>query len=158
MVWPSTFSSTICRQKRPSFIVWFLQGILEQHPNTKRKCTMAKILRVVGKFHTTYQFILLLALTTYLILSRHFITWNQKLRCSPETFRLSFYGIQGVPKKKFELLTYHPSKDPGGKFCFQLQISKIWAPIELKFFWGHPGYYKSLTWKFQDCTTTFDSV
>ena len=28
----------------------------------------------------------------------HFITWNQKLRCSTETFRLSFYGIQGVPK------------------------------------------------------------
>ena len=32
-------------------------------------------------------------LPTYLILSCHFITWNQKLRCSPETFRLSFYGI-----------------------------------------------------------------
>ena len=71
---------------------------------------------------------------TYPILLCHFITQNQKLRCSPETFRLSFYGIQGVPKK-FELLTYPPSKDPGGKFCFQLQISKIWAPIELKFFW-----------------------
>ena len=38
----------------------------------------------------------------YLILLCHFITQNQKLRCSPETFRLSFYGIQGVPKK-FEL-------------------------------------------------------
>ena len=35
----------------------------------------------------------------YLILLCHFITQNQKLRCSPETFRLSFYGIQGVPKK-----------------------------------------------------------
>ena len=53
--------------------------------------------------------------------------------------------ISRVSQKKFELLTYHPSKDPGGKFCFQLQISKIWAPIELKNFWGHPGYHKSLT-------------
>ena len=37
--------------------------------------------------------------TSILILSCHFMTQNQKLRCSPETFRLSFYGIQGVPKK-----------------------------------------------------------
>ena len=81
---------------------------------------------------------------TYSILLCHFMTQNQKLRCSPQTFRSSFYGIQGVPKK-FELLTYPSSKDPGGKFWFQLQISKIWAPIELKFFWGHPGYHKSLT-------------
>ena len=42
----------------------------------------------------------------YLILLHHFMTQNQKLRYSPKTFRLSFYGIQGVPKKKFELLTY----------------------------------------------------
>ena len=34
----------------------------------------------------------------YLILSCHFITQNQMLRCSPETFRLSFYGILGVSK------------------------------------------------------------
>ena len=37
--------------------------------------------------------------TSILILSCHFMTQNQKLQCSPETFRLSFYGIQGVPKK-----------------------------------------------------------
>ena len=37
--------------------------------------------------------------TSILILLCHFMTQNQKLRCSPETFRLSFYGIQGVPKK-----------------------------------------------------------
>ena len=35
----------------------------------------------------------------YPILLCHFMTQNQKLQCSPETFRLSFYGIQGVPKK-----------------------------------------------------------
>ena len=35
----------------------------------------------------------------YPILFCHFMTQNQKLWCSPETFRLSFYGIQGVPKK-----------------------------------------------------------
>ena len=34
-----------------------------------------------------------------LILLCHFITWNQKLQCSDETFRLGFYGIQGVPPK-----------------------------------------------------------
>ena len=38
-------------------------------------------------------------ITSILILLCHFMTQNQKLRCSPETFRLSFYGIQGVPKK-----------------------------------------------------------
>ena len=42
------------------------------------------------------------SILNYLFLSCHFITWNQKLQCSPETFRLRFYGIQGVPKK-FEL-------------------------------------------------------
>ena len=36
---------------------------------------------------------------TYSILVCHFMTQNQKLRCSPETLRLSFYGIQGVPIK-----------------------------------------------------------
>ena len=119
-------------------------------------------------FCTLILFILYLNCHSYNTESKFVMSWdfheklwcgtqNQKLQCSPETFRLSFYGIQGVPKK-FELLTYPPSKDPGGKFCFQLQISKIWAPIELKFFLGHPGYHKSLTWKFQDCTTTFDSV
>ena len=35
----------------------------------------------------------------YLILSCHFVTWNQKLQCSDETSRLGFYWIQGVPKK-----------------------------------------------------------
>jgi len=35
----------------------------------------------------------------YPILLCHFMTENQKLRFIPETFRLSFYGIQGVPKK-----------------------------------------------------------
>ena len=35
----------------------------------------------------------------YPILLCHFMTQSQKLRCSPETFRLSFYGIQDVPKK-----------------------------------------------------------
>ena len=38
-------------------------------------------------------------LLCYLFLSCHSITWNQKLQCSPEIFRLSFYGILGVPKK-----------------------------------------------------------
>ena len=33
----------------------------------------------------------------YLILLHHFMTQNQKLWYSPKTFRLSFYGIQGVP-------------------------------------------------------------
>ena len=50
----------------------------------------------------------------YPIILCHFMAQNQKLWCIPETFRLSFYGIQGVPKK-FELLTYLSSKDPGGK-------------------------------------------
>ena len=33
-------------------------------------------------------------------------------------------------------MTYPSSKDPEGKFWFQLQISKTWAPIECKFFWA----------------------
>ena len=39
--------------------------------------------------------------------------------------------VSRVSQKKFELLTYPSSKDPGGKFWFQLQISNIWAPIEI---------------------------
>ena len=35
----------------------------------------------------------------YPFLLCHFMTQNQKLRCSPETVRLSFYDIQGVPQK-----------------------------------------------------------
>ena len=32
--------------------------------------------------------------------------------------------------QKIELLTYLSSKDPGGKFWFQLQISKIWVCLD----------------------------
>ena len=51
----------------------------------------------------------------YPILLCHLLTqnWqNQKFRCSPETFRLSFYGIQGVPKKiwAFDITVLQGSK------------------------------------------------
>ena len=54
----------------------------------------------------------------YLILLCHFIKQNQKLWYSPETFRLSFYSIQGVPQKIW-------AQSEQGKFWFQLKISKI---------------------------------
>ena len=65
---------------------------------------------------------------SYLILLCHFITQNQKLWYSPETFRLSFYSIQGVPKK-FEL---NQSKENFGfnsrfpKFGYDLTLGKLW--------------------------------
>ena len=40
----------------------------------------------------------------YPILLCHLMTQNQKFWCSPETFRLSFHGIQGVPKKNWAQL------------------------------------------------------
>ena len=93
----------------------------------------------------------------YLILLCHFMTQNQKLQCSPETFRLSSYGIQGVPKKiwAFDIPSLQGSRR---KILFSTtdfqNLGSNWAQI----FLGHPRYYKSLTWKFQDCTATFDSV
>ena len=109
----------------------------------------------------------------YPILLCHLMTQNQKFWCCPETFRLSFYGIQGVPPKKtynfhwnlknsweFELLTYHPSKVQGSRRKILVSTTDFqnlgsnWA----QFFLGHPGYHESLTWKFLDCTETFDSV
>ena len=87
----------------------------------------------------------------YLILLCHFMTQNEKFWCRPETFRLSFM-VTRVSPKKFELLTYPSSKDPGGKFWFKLQIPKICALIELIFLGGHPRCHKSLKGKYQDCT------
>ena len=76
----------------------------------------------------------------YPILLCHLLTqnWqNQKFRCSPETFRLSFYGIQGVPKKiwAFDITVLQGSK---GKILvsttgFQ-NLGSNWA----QFFFGTP--------------------
>ena len=67
---------------------------------------------------------------SYLILLCHFTTQDQNLWCSPETFRLSFYGIQGIPKK-FEL---NQSKE---NFGFNSRFPKFGYDITLGKFWNH---------------------
>ena len=83
----------------------------------------------------------------------HFMTHNQKLRCSPETSRLRVYGIQGIPKKiwAFDIPVLQCSR---GKILVSTidnqNLGSNWAQIFLR----HLGYHKRLTWKFQDCTAT----
>ena len=65
----------------------------------------------------------------YLILLCHFMTHNQKLRCSPETFRLSFNGIQGVPQK-LSFWHTHP-------FDFNYRFPKSGYDLTLGKLWNH---------------------
>ena len=90
----------------------------------------------------------------YPILWCHFMTQNQKLWCSPETFRLSFYGIQGVPKKiwAFDIPSLQGSRR---KILFST------TDFQNMGYWNAKDFLKKIVthaWKFQDCTTTFDSV
>ena len=69
----------------------------------------------------------------------HYLT-SRKPRGRPQTWLLNPF-LEGKMSKKVGSRTgwFHRSD---------------WAEI---FLW-HPGYHKSLTWKFQDCTATFDSM
>ena len=87
----------------------------------------------------------------YPILLCHLLTqnWqNQKFRCSPETFRLSFYGIQGVPKKiwAFDITVLQGSKGQvqstlsvtegmGMTFSQLSYLSKYFCPNQSQYFY-----------------------
>ena len=138
--------------------IWFIRThwLLSQYTEPQAGCTLKSAIAA-----TTLKSAIAASsrngTRTYSILLCHFMTQNWKLRCSPKTFRLSFYGIQGVPKKiwayDIPVLQGSRGKTLVSTTDFQ-NLGSNWA----QFFLGHPGYHKSLTWKFQDCTETFDSV
>ena len=74
----------------------------------------------------------------YPILLCHLLTqnWqNQKFRCSPETFRLSFYGIQGVPKINLSFWHTSPPRIQGENFGFNYRFPKPGLQLSSIFFW-----------------------
>ena len=60
-----------------------------------------------------------------------------------------FYEIRSKVATQFVTWDHTPRSN---------QLPPLRAGMVLEFFLGHPRYHKSLTWKFQDCTATFDSV
>ena len=82
----------------------------------------------------------------YLYLCWLFIMLTIPLHCLKCTV---FYEIRSKVATQFVTWDHTPRSN---------QLPPLRAGMVLEFFLGNPRYHESLTWKFQDCTTTFDSV
>ena len=87
-----------------------------------------------------------------------FYNTESKVAMQSWNFQVKLLWYPGCPKKIWAQLEPRFWKSVIETKIFPLDPWRTGMSKAQIFFLGHPGYHKSLTWKFQDCTETFDSV